>query len=470
MVANLGHPASPAAAAQPLPWQACTEQALSGLQCATFTVPKDYTNPSAGVFDLSVVRAPATGPRSKRIGSLFFNPGGPGVPAVDIAREVVAALPGSIRARFDIVIWDPRGVGRSAGLECQGGTYQLPATGPVDWEAVATQMRTAQEAANRECAAKHPDVVPYISTRATAADLDGLRAAVGDSKLTYWGTSYGTRIGYTYAHDFPNNVRAMLLTSNVDPQATWRSFATGAALAPDTALGFVFDLVPGLQKRYLRAAATLDERTLLLPSGTELTRWTLRGMLSVMSHSQSNVPAIAQYVKAVDTALHSRGAAKRRAIRALDKMTEPLTEMPINGGATAFIGCSDYRDRLAPAEQDALAAGIRAQAPITGFAATQALFFCQGVDVAPNPVPVGFTNWGTPMLVMGSTRDGLTPYAWSVDMARSFRNSRLVTYVGITHTPYLAGSRCVDALGTKYLLTGKRPRVDIACPSTISGP
>jgi pimeloyl-ACP methyl ester carboxylesterase len=185
-----------------LAWAACTEVSLQDLECATLIAPKDYSNPARGNFSLAVVRQKATGSASERIGTLFFNPGGPGESGVSLAPPFAAALPADLRKYFDFVTWDPRGVVRSAGLAgCSSGTYTLPPVGPVDWNA-------------------------------TVRDLDRLREAVGDQELTYWGTSYGTRIGYVYAHDYPDRVRAMLLSSPISPNATWPSFALGAATAP----------------------------------------------------------------------------------------------------------------------------------------------------------------------------------------------------------------------------------------------
>lgn len=461
-------PAAAATATATLDWQPCVAAELDAFDCATLEVPRDWADPSRGEFDLAVVRARSTGRASERIGSLLFNPGGPGVEGVALAPQVLRVIPARVRRHFDIVIWDPRGVGLSSGLtECTGGSFTPAVTGPVDWTAVAEQMRASQTAANEACEARYPDVVPYISTRATAHDLDALREAVGDEKLTYWGTSYGTRIGYVYAHDFPDRVRVMLLTSPLDPNSTWESFALGATVAADSALSYVFEAMPGAQRRYLRSASTLDERTLTLPSGTVLTRWSYSGMISSFSVWELNAATLKRFIRNVDVALHKTGDVQAAAAAAIDEMVAPLPEIPINGGATPFIGCSDYSDRLTFDEQKSLAAIIRAQAPMTFVFSLQALHYCDGMTIEPDPVPVNFTNWTTPMLIVGSTRDALTPYAWAVDMARTFRSSRLVTYVSSSHTPYRAGSRCVDRYATHYLLTAELPAVDVTCPSTL---
>lgn len=451
---------APPSQAAGLDWEQCTDNALRGLQCATLTVPKDYDNPSAGTFDLAVVRLKATG---RKKGSLFFNPGGPGVSALPLAPVIGKALPKKIHKSFDFVTWDPRGVGQSAGLQCDGGEYTLPPTGPVDWNAVLSTMRESQRQANAACQSRHPEVVPYISTNATVRDLDALRTAVGDKKLTYWGTSYGTRIGYVYAHNYPDRIRAMLLTSPVDPDATFGGFMRGATTAADTALGLMFEAYPGSARHYRQSMKYLDQRTIDLRSG-EFTRWHVGMVLTDGATDDNDYAGLASFLETVHKA--TQGSAKAR--RVLNRMGPWPPTTPMLGGATAFIGCLDYPQRLSATEQDDLARQIRATAPITGYGGAQGLMYCEGVDVTPDPVPVGFTNWKAPMLIIGSTRDALTPYAWTSDMARVFRNSRVVTLVGGTHTSYLStGSKCIDRYGTDYLVSRKRPAVDVACQAVI---
>lgn len=451
---------------QTLRWTACTEDALAGLDCATLSVPKDYQRPARGMFNLAVVRARATGTASERIGTLFFNPGGPGESGVDLVPAITPALSQELRTHFDFVSWDPRGVGRSSGLtECRNGSYTLPATGSVDWDATTEQMRSSTRLANQACAARYADVVPYIGTNATAQDLEMLRQAVNDAQLTYWGTSYGTRIGYVYAYRYPDKVRAMLLSSPVDPNASWQSFVLGAATSPDNAIGFFFEAYPQAMLHYDRVVAALSSQALNLPSGARVTQWDVRGFLGSTVKSESSFPDVASFLSLVDTAIQGSEAQRNDAVAVLDMM-EWQTYYPVNGGAIAYIGCSDYAQRLGSHEQDLLAAQIRAQAPIFGFGASQGLFYCDGIAISPDPVPTNFVNTTSPMLVIGSTRDGLTQYAWAGELARNFRNSRVITYVGTQHTPYLgAGSACVDAYGTDYLVNLRRPVVDMSCPN-----
>lgn len=451
---------------EPLRWVACSEPRLAGLECASLAVPKDHLRPSLGTFELALVRAKATGSAAERIGSLFFNPGGPGVSGVDVVPEVLPALNPELRARFDFVSWDPRGVGRSAGLsECQGGSYRLPSTGAVDWSATAEQMRSSARQANLACAARYPDVVPYIGTNATARDLDLLRQAVNDEQLTFWGTSYGTRIGFVYAYHYPDKVRAMLLSSPVEPNATWQSFMLGSATSPDKAVGFFFEAYPLAMQRFDRVIKALSSQALRLPSGALVSHWDVRALLAGLMKSEAAFGNAADLLSMLDAATLGSEPARSQALATLDTMSW-LDSYPVNGGATAFIGCLDYPQRLTSSEQDQLAAQIRSQAPIFGFGVSQGLFYCEGIEVTPDPVPVNFRNTQTPMLVIGSTHDALTQYAWAGELARNFSNSRVITYVGTQHTPYVgAGSACVDAYGTDYLVRLQRPAADQSCPN-----
>ncbi len=467
-------PSDPSVSALPvtattLNWQACTDTALTDFQCASMTVPKSYADPAKGTFDIAVAKLPATGSAAQRLGSLFFNPGGPGVAAIELAPGVASALPTELRARFDFVVWDPRGVGKSSPLrDCTDGSYTLPATGPVDWSAVAADMRASERAANSACQQANAEIAPFISTNNTVTDLDALRQAVGEDKLTYWGTSYGTRIGYTYAARYPDHIRAMLLSSPVSPNSSWLDFATTAAQGPDDSIGLLFEADPNASAHYQRALAALERQPLTLPSGREFTRWHLQAWLDLQSTSDGNLPRTANFLAQADQAMNGKGTEQTKAAAAVDEVMEWSTTYPINGGAIATINCLDFEQRLGEQEQEAAMARNRARAPLTGWLSSMALFYCEGLDLTPDPLPTIADDWDIPMLVMASSRDGLTPYGFAVDLARLFHNSRLVTLIGGSHTPFLsAGSTCMNRIGTDYLLSGKLPAVDAACPAVM---
>jgi pimeloyl-ACP methyl ester carboxylesterase len=222
-VAVNGTPAPVAAAPQPaaapvpvLDWRDCH----AGFQCATATVPRDYAHPRGPTLQLAVIRWPAKN-QAARIGSVFVNPGGPGGSGLDFLRT---APPGALDVfdRFDVVSWDPRGIGESRpAVDCltdeeeNSGEIGLRFTRPADADK-AELVRGSREYVAR-CVARNAEILPYLATANTARDLDLLRAAVGDRKLNYIGLSHGAHIGATYASLFPGRTRALLLDSPVDP-------------------------------------------------------------------------------------------------------------------------------------------------------------------------------------------------------------------------------------------------------------
>jgi pimeloyl-ACP methyl ester carboxylesterase len=457
-----------------LKWAPCPAAEMSGWDCATLTVPRDYSQPERGTFDLAVVRLPATGAASQRIGSLFYNPGGPGISGLQSGAFVASAglLPSEVRLRFDFVTWDPRGVGASSGLECNAQSYAIPATGPVDWAAEMDRVRRAQRKANLACAAKFPDVVPYIGTNNTARDLEALRAAVGDTQLTYWGLSYGTRLGYVYARMFPGHARALLLSGVVNPNSSIVNFATGYSTSIDTGIGVLFEAYPGSEGQYQRVHEYLQDQTLSLPTGRQITRWYVDFMLATFAEFEYEFPTAATMLGALDTAISATGEEKGKALALLEQFPA-MDPNQAGSGATPFINCLDYADRLTPAAQDRLARNARVQAPITGWLGSSWMApMCEGVTAKADPIPTNFgVDRSTQMLLVNATRDPYTNFGWTADMARTFRASRVVSYSGSTHGPYAFGrSDCINRYGNDYLIDLVLPPVDVTCPFVTPRP
>lgn len=220
---------APAAAAQTatraptapvLSWQPCA----NGFECATGAVPLDYDDPGGRTIDIAVIRHPAADP-AHRIGSVFFNPGGPGGSGTDALPLFYTLFPKEVRDRFDVVSFDPRGIGRSTAVQCypsQADEQQAFAGVPAAFPVGAAQTRAwfdGYAAFDAACGARQPDLLPHLSTANVARDIDLLRQAVGDRRLSYIGVSYGTYLGATYANLFPGNVRALVLDGNIDPVA-----------------------------------------------------------------------------------------------------------------------------------------------------------------------------------------------------------------------------------------------------------
>lgn len=470
-LALLAHPAVAAPRTPSLTWAACERADLAGLECARLKVPRDWNNPERGTFSLSMVRHRSSGPASQRIGSLFFNPGGPGGSGVDIAPSVWSILPEEVKARFDLVSFDPRGVGESTPIiDCALIPFAAPpATGPVDWAAVYATTREQSASANSVCLESNPDVAPFVGTNNVVRDLDTMRAAVGDALLSYWGASYGTRIGYTYALTYPDRFRAILLDGSVNPRGSIADFISGYSTAADPALGMVFERYPGSAEDFRAVMSHLQRATVRISPTRALSRWDVTGFLENSMGSQAFGAQQARYLHWVRTAFADEGKAQRNAKRHLRDM--PPTQFLLMGGFPSMVNCLDYGDRPTVARQAELADAIRFHAPNLGWLrALQLKSSCDGLDgLIPDPVPQPEGNdYQAHVLMLGATRDSQTPYAWSTEMANLFREGRLVTYVGSQHVTYgVTGSSCINAFGTAYLVEQELPAVDQSCRNVL---
>src|SRR5438552_3948456 len=231
--------AGPAASAAPgapsISWSACNRD-LGPFECGIVQVPLDYSDPSGAAISIAVVRLPAADP-ARRIGSLFINPGGPGGSGVDFALFAAPFLFSSeVRAKFDIVGFDPRGVARSTALRCFGTAKQwtplfTPFAFPSNPEEEAV-WQAADLYLDGACAQRGGKIIDHMATADVARDLDALRAAVGHTRLTYAGYSYGTYLGVTYANLFPNRVRAVIVDGVLDPIAWSTGRGNEAATLP----------------------------------------------------------------------------------------------------------------------------------------------------------------------------------------------------------------------------------------------
>ncbi len=188
-------------------------------QCATLMVPLNYAQPNGSKIGVALARKPATGPK---IGSLIMNPGGPGASGIDELDYLGSLLPASVTSRFDVVSFDPRGVARSDPVRCETGPQldQFIHLNPAPTtQAGFNQLLAASQQFARRCQALSGPLLPYVGTVNVARDMDEIRAAVGDAQLTYFGFSYGTFLGATYADLFPTHIRAMVLDGALNPDA-----------------------------------------------------------------------------------------------------------------------------------------------------------------------------------------------------------------------------------------------------------
>jgi pimeloyl-ACP methyl ester carboxylesterase len=456
------------AAAAPVPkpvWKDCEGE----FQCATLRVPLVDDDPSKGTVDLALTRL-RTAESGRRIGSLVINPGGPGASAVEYLQAAWTLVPPPVRARFDLVAFDPRGVGRTSPVRC-ATTAELDSYFAVDPSPDdAAELRTIEESNEQlaaGCQQRSGRILPHVSTAEAAKDLDRVRAAVGDARLTYLGYSYGTSLGATYLDMFPTRVRAMVLDGGIDPELTWDGLLEGQSKGFDRALeAFLADCernrcpyrkqVDGdLLAAYDRLVEQVDRTP--LPTGEsrglgpgELALGVLGGLYS----KASGWPAIADALVAAERGdgapmLALSDAYLERGPEGYANVTEALSS----------VVCLDRQWPRELGPYTALADRVRKDAPRFGPLIALSGSICAAWPVPPVGAPKRVTAPGSPpVVVVGTTGDPATPYAWSVALADQLSKGVLVTYRGDGHTVYRTGSSaCVRKVVDGYLITATGP-------------
>ena len=451
-------------------WKGCG----GDFQCARLTVPVDYAAPTGATIALSLIRLRAEG---KRLGSLVINPGGPGASGVDYARAARSVISDAVRQRYDVVGFDPRGVGRSAPLACltSAQTDQLITADPTPDDAaeVAATVTLFRQLAQR-CRTGGGALLAHVGTPDAARDMDVLRAALGDRRLTYLGKSYGTLLGATYAEMFPRNVGRMVLDGALDPaltseqvnlgqavgfeQAT-RAFVSDCSRVADCPLGSTLD---GGMERLRALLRQLDAAP--LPTG-DPKRPLSEGLGSLGV-------AVAMYDQGYWPTLRDALTAARRGDGApLLQLADAYTDRGSDGRFATnqntviyAVNCLDRPGSGGLAKVQGTVATFTRQAPTWGAFLAWSELPCDYWPAKGSSVigPVSASGSG-PIVVVGTTRDPATPYAWAVNLAKELDGGHLVTYVGDGHTAYRRGSRCVDKAVDAYLLRATVPKAGLRC-------
>ena len=467
-VAAFGPVSGASAQAAQISWTACPIEDYPTLQCGTFKVPYDYGKPNGKQFTLALQKLPASGTKT---GTLFINPGGPGVPGLDLWG--LPATSPSLRESFDLVGFDPRGVGQTRpAFDCDEPGRESPAnTLNIDWIRYTQEQVPAILRANRACQRKSADFIAHVGTNNVVRDLDAMRAAVGDSKLTYWGASYGTRIGYTYAYRYPQRVRAIILDGPVTPNGSWANFADVRSRSEDEALRFIRSVSPATY------AAVISTRNSLFASrldiGTAGKSMPLDGYewLGIVSSklmlAQKNWPQITQLAKMVSLAriVGSGGDEARAALREISEAAEAegAGGLAPDGGANSAINCADYSDRPSARQRSRIVRNVVSRAPVFGgLGASETAPGCVGYTFRADPVPRIASRASLArvrnikLAISDSTADAATPLVWGRAMARAFPSAFEVTQETGNHVNFLrTGSDCVDDPIREYLLTQK---------------
>ena len=459
-------PSGPAASPRPQPPLAFTACG-GGFSCATMPVPLTDADPAKGTVDLAVVRKPARTPKA-RLGALVVNPGGPGASAVDYLRAAYEGLPDTVLDRFDLVAFDPRGVGRSSPVRC-ASTAELDryfALDPTpDDDAELEELAEGNADLTAGCAKRSATLLPYVSTRDAAGDLDRLRQALGEKKLNYLGYSYGTSIGAAYLDRWPTRVRTMVLDGAIDPALRWDQFLAGQAGGFDVALrAFLADC---------QSTTCAFRSTVRGDLGQAFDALTARIDRTPLPGRGSRRVGPGEFTLAVGAALYNRdygwpvladalAQAQRGSGEALLALNDSYLERSPKGYANLIealtaVSCLDRPWPKEVSAYQALADRVSVDSPRFGASIALSSIACATWPVPPASTPRKVTAPGAPpVLVIGTTRDPATPYGWSVSLAGQLKTGVLLTYDGDGHTVYRAGAPdCVTSRVDRYFVTGK---------------
>ncbi len=452
-----------------LGWDGCGD----GFECAKLTVPLDYDAPDGETIDVSVIRLKARR-QGQRIGSLVLNPGGPGGSGVEFARQARQLLPGEILDRFDTVSFDPRGVGESAPVDCLDDR-ELDRTlaadpSPEDAAEQRAIFDLAKEQAQK-CQAKSGRLLPHLGTVDTAKDIDVLRTALGDDKLTYVGFSYGTLLGARYAQQFPDKVRALVLDGAVNPMLSTRQTTIAQAVGFERALDAFFDDCVRqdcafaqhgeIGATYDRLMADIDKEPLRAGGRTLGPSEALFGVAAALYSREYGWAVLRQGLEE---------AVSRRDGSTLLALFDNLVERDASGRysnsveAQAAIACVDGVYASDPKAYERDSAEFAKQAPRFGRALAYGPIVCAYWPVPPvsKAGPIRAAD-APPIVVVGTTRDPATPYDWSEALAEQLPGV-LVTYDGDGHTAYGYGrSSCVDRVVDAYLISLDVPKAGTRC-------
>ncbi|MBK0422175.1 alpha/beta fold hydrolase [Leucobacter sp. CSA2] len=450
-----------------------------GMQCARVYAPLDWTELAGERITLGLVKSPATSGHAK--GTVFVNPGGPGASGVTyVADSVEFAVGEAVRRDYDVVGWDPRGVGESSPVRCldskgmdeflfgEGKTAGLK-EGSDAWIDAALLENRAFGAA---CEQRTGPLLAHVDTGSTVRDLDMLRAIVGDPKLNYLGYSYGTYIGARYADLFPDRVGRLVLDGAMDPTTSLEQVVEAQTLGFETALrAYVTDC---LKRRDCPLSGTVDQgmsqigqllarvesEPLRGSDGRPVTTSTFLTAIITPLYSESNWPLLDDLFVSVNT-----GDAET-ALRLADFYYDRENGSYTSNSTEAFsaINCLDYpQSAIDPEGMRAQAAKLVEIAPTIGKYQGYGEVSCAGwpVKSQADRAPVTATG-AAPILVVGTTGDPATPYTWAESLAKQLESGVLVTFRGEGHTAY-GSSPCVAKIVDDYFVEGTVPSGSPVC-------
>ncbi len=463
---------------QSLQWNKCG----TGLVCATAKAPIDWNSPSDGSIDLALVKHPATGTSQ---GSLLLNPGGPGGSGWDyVFYSGEASATPAVARNFDIVGWDPRGVGQSTQVVCFTDPKQIDKTlygtyaSPYDTQGWIDELTTEEQSFAAACEKNTGELLGNVDTASNAKDMDMLRAVLGDDKLNYLGYSYGTYFGTVYAQLFPDKVGRFVLDGAVDPlvsdfeslkfqmagfDSAFRAYLADCLSGPSCFFQGTVDDAAGQARS---ALDNVDALHFTNTDGRVLDSATLATGILFNLYSKSSWPDLSAMFAALAAGDPGPTFSSADSYNSRNENgTYQSNSYEVYVAATCVDG--DFVDD--PATTLERIAEIDAAAPILGKYATYDDFAvldtaCTHWPVPRATLPTSFAAEGAgPILVIGTTNDPATPYASAVSLAHQLSSGVLISYRGEGHTIYNQGVSCIDDVVDAYFVKGTVPAADPMC-------
>jgi len=473
--------------AAPIKWSDCNKQIQPLIakqpgsnrnitfECGRTEVPINYSEPRGATLPLFLVRARLAG-QTNKIGSLVVNPGGPGASGADSAISLALTLPDDVLKRFDLVGFDPRGVGLSTPVQCIPDSVkeQLVESEPrpVSTQQLDDTFAMAKKVADG-CAKQYGDALGTFNTVDTARDMDQLRQSLGDQKLTYLGYSYGTTLGSTYAELFPTRVRALVLDGAVDPDVTMQSDAEASAKGLETGFDAFAKNCTGLiagcpigtgpRQFVLNLLAKAEKAPIPSSKAGETRKATAGVVLTAVQaglYDSGTWPQLAQALAAAQKG-DSKGL-----FSLADSYTGRLEDGTFSNllDANLAINCADSKDTFTEQQVRALVPQWNAKYPLFGAGAAASLYTCSVWKAHRTPLPKRDAAGSPPILVVGNSGDPVTPLPGAQDMAKDLTAGVLLVWQGQGHTSY-PKTNCVKAAVDSYLINLKPPLNGLTCPA-----
>jgi pimeloyl-ACP methyl ester carboxylesterase len=454
-------------------WQRCDAKSPATFQCATLKVPLDYSNPGGKKIDIAISRLKASSAKERR-GVLLLNPGGPGGPGLDLPVTPVLKLPEEVKRQYDLIGFDPRGIGQSSPVSCGLTDDEKNDERPYKAETFAKDVEWARTVAGK-CQAKAGDTLRHLTTRNTARDMDVIRAVLGEKKISYLGYSYGTYLGAVYTQLFPQRADRFVLDSAADPTRVWQGMFQAMAEAAEPAFTrwsewtaerhttYHLGNTPAeVRKTFWKLIAQAD-RTPVDSGGSPLTGDDIRSELRPeFFHVQRAAERVAALKKAAEGTKPAPSGTPERAPDPVPSASARAVPSDNDAASTWAVLCADTRPWPHDPEQyrrDAIR--DKARYPLYG-------------DFAANIKPCAFWKPGSEpattvhnqvsALILQNQWDPQTPLPSAQRMHRALHGSRMVTVAGGEgHTIYGVADSCANKSATAYLTTGRLPAKDLTC-------